>query len=124
MHAGEVVERLGNPHPARQHGDVGDEADVAHQLVALGPGVAPEHPKVSLIRYEAEDRVQGGALARAVGTDQSEDAPLFDTQIDAVQCDGCAEGLSQAARFYDGHGSEASCASFDARVAAASSSSF
>ena len=26
MHAGDVVEHLRNPHPARQHGDVGDEA--------------------------------------------------------------------------------------------------
>ena len=43
VHAGDVVERLRDPDPARQHGDVGDEADVAHEPIALGPGVAPEH---------------------------------------------------------------------------------
>ena len=46
MHAGDVVERLRNPYPARQHGDIGNEADIAHELIALGPGVASEHPAV------------------------------------------------------------------------------
>ncbi len=100
MHAGDVVERLRNPHPARQHRDIGDEGDVAHELLALGPGVAPEHPQFSLIGGEAEDRVERGGLAGAVGTDESEDAALFDAQIDAVQRDGRAEGLAEAACFY------------------------
>ena len=104
MHAGDVVERLRNPHPARQHGDIGDEADIAHELIALGPGVASEHLQFSLIWSEAENRVERGGLAGAVGTDESEDAALFDAQIDAVQRDGCAEGLAQAACFYACHG--------------------
>ena len=104
MHAGDVVERLRDPHPARQHGDVGDEADVAHELIALGPGVAAEHLQLALVGGEAEDRVERGGLAGAVGTDEAEDAALFDAQVDAVERDGRAEGLAQAARFDAGHG--------------------
>ena len=48
MHAGDVIEHLRNPHPARQHGDIGDEADIAHELIALGPGIASEHLQFSL----------------------------------------------------------------------------
>ena len=104
MHAGDIVERLRNPHPARQHGDIGNEADIAHELIALGPGIASEHSQLSLVWGEAENRVERGGLAGAVGTDESEDAAFFDPQIDAVQRDGCAEGLAQAAGFYACHG--------------------
>ena len=104
MHAGHVVERLRNLDPARQHRDIGNEADIAHQLIALGPGVASEHSQFSLIWGEAENRVERGGLAGAVRADESEDAALFDTQIHAVQRDGCAEGLAETACFYDCHG--------------------
>src|SRR6266568_2121189 len=104
MHARDVVQRLRNPHPAWQHGDISDEADIAHELIALGPGVASEHLQFALIRGEAENRVERGGLACSVGTDESEDVTLFDKQIDAVQRDGCAEGLAQAACFYAWHG--------------------
>ena len=104
MHAGDVVERLRNPHPARQHGDIGNEADIAHELIALGPGVASEHSQFSLIGGESENRIERGSLACAVGTDEAEDAALFDTQIDAVHCDGCAERLAETVCFYAWHG--------------------
>src|SRR5208282_1005795 len=39
-----------------------------------------EHPQFSLIWGESENRVERGGLACAVGTDDSEDAALFDTQ--------------------------------------------
>ena len=100
MHAGDVIERLRNPHPPRQHGDVCDEADIAHELIALGPGVASEHLQFALIWGEAENRIERGSLACAIGTDEPEDAALFDTQIDAVQRNGGAENLAQAACFY------------------------
>ncbi len=103
MHAADVVERLRDPEPAGQHGDVGDETDVAHELVALVPGVASEHLQLTLIRSEAEKRVDRGGLARAVGTDEPEDAALFDTQIEAVEGDGRPEGLAEAACFYACH---------------------
>src|SRR6266478_6693338 len=108
MHAGNVVERLRNPHPARQHGDIGNEAGVAHELIALGPGVASEYSQFSLIRGEAEDRVERSGLACTVGTDESEDAALCDAQIDAVERDGCAERLTKTVCFYDCHGFSAS----------------
>src|SRR6185312_11969458 len=104
MHAGDVVESLGDPHPARQHGDVGDERDVAHQLFARGPGVAAEHAQLSLVRGETENRGERGGLARAVGADEPEDAPLFDAQIEAVQRDRRAEGFMEPTCFYTGHG--------------------
>ena len=113
MHAGDIIERLRNPQPARQHGDIGDETHVAHELIALGPRVASEHPQFSLIGGEAENRVECGALAGAVGTDESEDAALFDAQIDAIERDGCAEGLAEAACFNNCHGFGFSSAVFD-----------
>src|SRR6266849_7194367 len=63
MHAGDVVERLRNPHPARQHGDISNEGDIAHELIALGPRVASEHLQFSLIWSKAENRVERGGLA-------------------------------------------------------------
>src|SRR5437868_9917424 len=81
VHAGHVVKRLRHPYPARQDGNIGNEADIAHELIALGPRVAPQHLQFSLIRGEAENGVERGGLACAVGTDQSEDAALFNTQI-------------------------------------------
>ena len=77
MHAGDVVEQSAKPDPARQHGDVGDEADVAHELIALVQGSRPEHLQLSLVRSEPEDRVERRRLAGAVGTDESDDAALF-----------------------------------------------
>src|SRR5207244_2590244 len=58
----------------------------------------------SLIWGKAENRVERGRLACAVGPDNSEDAALFDTQIDAVQRDGCAERLTEPTCFYACHG--------------------
>src|SRR5438552_16117500 len=104
MHAGDVVERLGNPYPAWQHGHVGDEADIAHEQIALRPGIASEHAQFSLVRREPEDGIQCGGFAGTIGTDDPENAALFDPQIDAVEGDGCAESLAQAAGFYACHG--------------------
>ena len=108
MHSGNIVERLRNFYPARQDGDIGQKADIAHQLVAISPRVAAQHLQLSLIRGKAEDRVERGGLAGAVGTDKSQDVALFHTQINAVQCDRCAEDLADAACFDTCHGSRAS----------------
>src|SRR6266851_7183992 len=118
MHAAKVIERLRNPHPARQHGDIGDEADIAHEPIALGPGVASENLQFSLIWGEAENRVERSGLSCAVGTDESKNAALFDTQIDAVEREGCAEGLAEAACFDDCH-DFGSSGTFDGRRFAA-----
>ena len=123
MHAGDVVEQLPNPDPSWQHRDIRNEADITHELIALGPGIASEHFQFSLIRGEAENRVERGGLACAVRSDKSEDAALFDTQIDAVQRNGCAENLTQAACFDNCHGFGSSSAPFDDRRGATPSSS-
>src|SRR6202012_2771743 len=99
-----IIERLRYPHPARQYGDVGNKGDIAHELIALGPGVASEYAQRSLIWGEAEDGVQRGGLACAVGADEPEDATLLDMQVDAIECNGCAKGLAQAVCFYASHG--------------------
>ena len=49
MHAGDIIEQLRNPDPARQHGDIGNERDIAHELIARAPRVASEHFQFSLI---------------------------------------------------------------------------
>src|SRR5205807_4652215 len=104
MHTGDIVKRLRNPHPARQHGNIGNERDIPHELIALRPGVASEHLQFSLIWGEAENRVERRGLACAVGTNEPEDAALFNTQVDAVQRDRCAERLTETACFYPCHG--------------------
>ena len=103
MYAGDIIECLRYAHPARQYGDVGNEGDIAHKVIALGPGVASEHLQRSLIGSEAEDRVQRGGLTCAVRTDEAEDAALLDTQVDAIEGDGCAKSLAQAVCFYASH---------------------
>src|SRR5438445_5199278 len=95
--SGDIIERLRNPDPPRQHGDIGNEADIAHKLIALGPGIASEHLEFALILREPENRVERCGLAGAIGTDESDDAALFDAQINAVHRDSCAEGPAEAA---------------------------
>src|ERR1700730_2247047 len=104
MHAREVIESLPNAHPARQHRDIGNEAGIAHKLIALSPRVASEHLQFPLIRGEAENCVEDRRLAGAVGTDEPEDAALLNTQIDAVHRDGCSESLPETTCFYTRHG--------------------
>ncbi len=92
-----------------KHGNIRDERDISHKLIAFGPRVASEHLQFSLILREAQDRVEGGGLACAVGADESENAALFDVQVDAIECDGCAEGLAKTACFDDCHGWRSPC---------------
>src|SRR6476469_5942933 len=91
MNAGNVVERLGDADPARQDGDIGNEADIAHELVALGPRIAAQHSQLSLIGSEAENRVQRGGFAGAVRSDDAENATIFHAQINAVKRNGCSK---------------------------------
>src|SRR5205807_10372332 len=107
MHSGNIVERLRNFYPARQDGDIGQKADIAHELIAISPRVAAQHLQFSLVGSKAEDRVERGGLARAIGANESQDAALFNTQINTVQCDRCAEDLAEAACFYACHSSKA-----------------
>jgi hypothetical protein len=49
MDASDVVEQLRNPDPTRQHSDIGNERDIAHELYARVPWIASEHRQFSLI---------------------------------------------------------------------------
>src|SRR5580704_10861106 len=103
MYPGDVIERLRNPYPPRQDSHIGNEADIAHQLIALEPRVAAQHLQLSLIRGEAENCVECGGFAGTVGTDESEDAPLFNSQIDAIERDRRSKGFAESACFYTFH---------------------
>src|SRR5438105_12890165 len=108
MHAGDEVQSLRNPYPAWKHSDVGNEADIAHEQIALFPGIATENPQLSLIRNKPEHCVERRSLARTVGADNPENAALFDTEISAVERDGRPERLMQAACFNACHSNQRS----------------
>jgi hypothetical protein len=99
MHTSHVVERLRDLHPAGQHGDIRDEADITHEEIALRPRIAAEHLELALEREEAQDRVERSCFAGAVRPDEAEDAAFFDVQVDAVECDGAAVRLAETASF-------------------------
>src|SRR5947208_4654750 len=103
MHAGYVVEQLRNPDPTRQHGDIGNKGDIAHQFFARVPRVATEHGQLSVIGSESKNRIERGRFAGAIRTDESQDATLFDPKIDIVKRYGCAENFAEPAFFYSRH---------------------
>ena len=97
------VEGVRNSQPSREHGDISDEADFPHELIALGPRIAFEYLELALIGSETQNRLERRRLAGAVPTDEPKDAALLDAQIDTVQRDRCAESLTQAVCFYAWH---------------------
>src|SRR5690606_27870053 len=101
---GDELDRLGDTDPARQHGDVGDEAHVAHQLVAFGARVAADHAHLALERDQPEHRLEGGGLAGAVGPDQTDDPAGRDLERGAVQRDLVLVDLAQLAGAHHGVG--------------------
>src|SRR5258708_6737694 len=123
MDTGDVIEDLRDAHPARQHGDVGDEGDIAHEQIALGPGISSEHRQFSLVGGEAENGVERGGLSCAVRADEPEDAAFFDTQIDAVERDRGAERLAETACFDGCHDLGVSSSVLDISLVAAASNS-
>ena len=104
MHTGHVFEQLRNANPARQHGHICYESDFAHEFVAFGPRIATKHFQFSVVRGEPENSIERRCLACAVRADDSDNAALFDMQIDAVQRYSRAEHLAKAACFYRRHG--------------------
>jgi hypothetical protein len=85
MHAGHELDGLLHLDPARQHRHVGDEADIVHQLVALGARILAQHLELALERHQAQDGLERGGLAGAVGADQADDAAGADLEVGAVQ---------------------------------------
>src|SRR5438132_12445399 len=103
MHPGDVIEQLRHPDPARQHRDIGNERDIAHELIARVPRIASEDGQLSFIGSEPENRIERGRFAGAVRTYDSENAALFDTQVYPIQRNRCAENFAKSACFYRCH---------------------
>src|SRR5947209_9122320 len=105
MHASDIVDCLADANPAWKYGNIGNETDIAHQLVALIPRVAPEHFELSLVSCKAENRVQRCSLAGAIWANQTENTAFFHTQVHAVKRNGIAKRLTQPTSFYACHSS-------------------
>ena len=55
MHALDEVDRVLDLEPLRQDGDVGDEAHLVHQLLALGARIHAQHGQFALELGQAQD---------------------------------------------------------------------
>src|SRR5690606_30940609 len=93
-----------HPQPARQHRDVGDEAHVVHQLVALAARVAAQHAQLALERDQAKHGLERGGLAGAVGADQADDAAGVDVEAGTIKRELVLVGLAQATCMHHGYG--------------------
>src|SRR4029077_18498386 len=83
MHALAERQSLPDTHPARQHRDVGHEAHLAHQRVALPARVEPEYVQLPAEGSKPEDRLERGGLAGAVRADEADDASRLDVETHA-----------------------------------------
>ena len=92
-HVREQADRLeGAGDPARDDG-VGPQPDQARPCERDPTGVGP---------HEAGHDVEERRLARAVGTDETDDGAARNDEVDAVEGDDAAEGLGDAAHVEDG----------------------
>ena len=99
MHAGDEVDRLRNLQPARQHRDIGDEAHLFHERVALRARIEPQHLELAVERREAEDGLDHRGLAGAVRADQADDAARFHVEIHSANHRRAAVALGETASF-------------------------
>src|SRR2546423_1707525 len=99
-----IVQQIGDAHPAWQDSNVGDEGDVAHELLTGGPGVLAEHFQFSFEGRETKDRVERGGFAGAVRTYEPEDATFLDAQINSVQRRRSVENFAESTCFNATHG--------------------
>ncbi len=97
VHVGDEIDHFVHADPAWQYRHIGDEADIAHQLVTLLARVETQHVEITREIGEAEDRLQRGGLAGTVGADQSDDPTGSDLETDVVQRQGRLVPLAQAA---------------------------
>ena len=87
------VEQLGHFYPARQHRHVRDEANVAHQLLALPERIETQHRQLPIAVRQAEQRLEQGCLAGAVGAEEAHDLAFFYVEADVVNGVHFAETL-------------------------------
>ena len=102
MHAGHKIDGLLHAHPSGQHGDVRDEARLAHEQRALGERLAAEHAERALVGREPEHGTQRRGLARTVRSDEADDASRLHDEVRAIKGDKGAVSLGEAARFDEG----------------------
>src|SRR5437588_595597 len=98
VHAVDEIERLPDPQPARQHRHVGDEAHLAHQLIALRARIEPEHGELPAEGGEPENRLERRGLPGAVRTDEPDDAAGLDREAHPVQGARGAVTLGESTR--------------------------
>jgi hypothetical protein len=67
MHAGDEIDGVLHLQPARQDGDVGDEADVLHQVVALGARVDAQHRQLAVEGDQAQRGLEVVVLPEPLG---------------------------------------------------------
>src|SRR5690554_1423497 len=78
------LDDLPHPCPARQHGYVGDEADILHEPVAVTVRPFAEHFKFTAEAGQTQNGFQRGGFSGPVGTDQADDAARWNIQVNAV----------------------------------------
>ncbi len=99
MHGGDEIQCLRDTQPPRQYGDIGDEAYVAHQLVALGARVAAQYLKMALECRESQHSLQCRGLAGTVRSDEAHDTSGAHCEVHAVERAPGTVCLCQATSF-------------------------
>ena len=90
------VDRLPDAQPGGEHRDVGDEARLAHERRPVAERLTTEHAKLALVAGESQHGPQGGGLAGAVRTDQTDDAARLDDETHVIERHERAVFLGQA----------------------------
>ncbi len=74
MDSCDEVDCLIDAQPSRQHGDVGDEAGVVHEIGALGERLTAQDLEPAYVSGQAENGAQCGGFSGAVRADEPDDA--------------------------------------------------
>src|SRR5262249_22219349 len=99
MHACQIFQSFRNSQPTRQYRHIGDETNIAHELITLCPGIPSEHSQLPLVGDQAEDRIQCGGLAGTVRADEAENTAFLNPQIHSVKGDRRSECFPETMRF-------------------------
>src|SRR6056297_760857 len=84
-----------DPRPSRQHGDIGNEADILHQAIAGAGRIETQNFEIAIIAAEPENRLESRGLAGSVRSDQADDTARGNVEIDAVQGSGLAKAPAE-----------------------------
>ena len=98
VHGLDIVKQLFHPDPPRQHGNVGDETDFAHQLLSLPERIQADHRQIAVAIRKPEHGFQQGCLAGTVRTYQSQYFAFLNLETDVVDGTYRAEMFRHTAR--------------------------